>query len=38
MTFVARIANPVAFADADEERALKVLVYAAGGHDYLQSC
>ena len=38
MTFVARIANPVAFADADEERALKVLVYAAGGHDCGQSC
>ena len=38
MTYVARIANPVAFADADEERALKVLVYAAGGHDSGQLC
>lgn len=30
LTFVQRIANPPAFADVDEERALKVLLYQAG--------
>ena len=29
LTFVERVANPAAFADADDERALKVLVYRA---------
>ncbi|AOG24634.1 class I SAM-dependent methyltransferase [Acidovorax sp. RAC01] len=29
LAFVERVANPAAFADVDEERALKVLVYAA---------
>ncbi len=29
MTFVERLANPAVFADVDDDRALKVLVYAA---------
>jgi 23S rRNA (cytosine1962-C5)-methyltransferase len=31
LTFVERVANPAVFADVDEARALKVLVYAAPG-------
>ena len=31
LQFVERLANPVVFADVDEERSLKVLVYRAPG-------